>query len=103
MISVDVPERIKAGPWLVGASTTLFLVSFFLLRNGYSLCHAGYPITVPVVAFPVLGVFAAIAALFFRPKSGRATVLKLLLGAANTYEFFVALISLTGMGLIECG
>jgi hypothetical protein len=103
MWSVSAEEKIKAGPWLVGASTVLFVASFCLVRYSYSLCHAGYPITVPVVALPVAGAISAIVALFFRPNSGRATILKLLLGAANTYQFFVGLLALTGMGLIECG
>jgi len=103
MWSANVPERIKAGPWLIGASTSCFVAAFCLVRYGYALCHAGYPITAPVVALPVLGAISAIVSLFFRPSSGRATIFKLLLGAANTYQFFVSLIALTGMGLIECG
>ena len=103
MWSANVPERIKAGPWLVGASAFCFVVAFCLVRYSYVLCHAGYPITAPVVALPVLGAISAVVSLFFRPSSGRATIFKLLLGAANTYQFFVSLIALTGMGLIECG
>jgi hypothetical protein len=103
MWNVSAPEKIKAGPWLVGASTTLFVVSFCLVRYSYALCHAGIPITVPVVAFPIVGAIFAIVSLFFQPASGRATILKLLLGAANSYQFFVSLVALTGMGLVECG
>ena len=103
MWNVSAPERIKAGPWLVGASATLLVVAYCLVRYSYWLCHAGYPITIPVVILPVVGAIVAVVALFFQPSSGRFTVLKLLLGAANTYQFFWTLIMLTGMGLIQCG
>ena len=82
---------------------TLFVVAFLLDQYSYTLCHAGYPITTPVIAFPVIGAVLAVVSLFFQPSSGRATVLKLLLGAANTYQFLVASIMLTGMSLINCG
>ena len=91
MRNVSAQGKINAGTQFVGASTALFVVSFCLVRY------------VPVVVLPIAGVISGIAALFFRPKSGRATILKLLLGAANTYQFSAGLLALTGKGLIECG
>ena len=102
MWSASVPNQGKAGGWLLTASIICGTLDVLLAQFSYELCHRGIPLTVPVVALPVIGAICGLASLFY-PASSRALVAtKLLVTAANAYQTLVALLSLTGMGLIAC-
>lgn len=95
-------DRGKAGPLLLGASIVCIVVSHVFERFGYELCHRGFPLSVLIVVTPLLGAACGLWSVLYRSR-GWVTVLKLASAAVNLYQFCLALILLTGIGIVACG
>ena len=67
------------------------------------LCHSFFPLTFSLVGLPLLGTLLGGRA-FFDPKSGWAMVLaKVAIICTNVAQLGMGLLSLTGLGLFNCG
>ena len=92
----------RAGPWLLGLSVTCAVVSFLTERYSYEVCHRGLPLAAMTVTVPVAGAVAGALSIFSR--SSLALVIgKVIVAGINSYQVVVALLLITGTGIVACG
>jgi len=99
--SIAVAERTRSGAWLLGLSVTCAVLALFMERYSYELCHRGFPLTVLTVAVPVVGAVSGAASILFRSSLALA-IIKVIAAALNSYQVVVAVLLLTGIGIVAC-
>jgi hypothetical protein len=70
-------------------------------RYSYELCHRGYPLAVLTVAVPAVGVVSGSVSMFFRSPLA-VLMVKVIVAAINSYQVVVALLLITGTGIVAC-
>jgi hypothetical protein len=92
----------RSNVYLAG-SVLCALVFSVLFYYRLDICHTAFPLTYSLVGIPLLGTFVG-GRSFFDPKSGWAMVLtKMGVICTNLAQLGMGLLSLTGLGLAQCG
>ena len=79
-------------------------VTFAILNHYFfEICHTAFPLTYSIIGLPIIGViFGGLA--FFDPKSGCVMVMvKIGIVCVNLAQGGIAVISLVGLGVFNCG
>ena len=92
----------RSNVYLAGAVScaVLFSVLFYYRLD---ICHTAFPLTYSLIGIPLLGTLLG-GRSFFDPKSGWAMLLaKIGVICTNLAQLGMGLLSLTGLGLGQCG
>lgn len=92
----------KSNAYLAG-SVLCAAVFSVLFHYRLDICHTAFPLTYSLIGIPLLGALFG-GRSFFDPKSGWAMVFaKTGVICTNLAQLGMGLLSLTGLGLAQCG
>ena len=108
MMKSDLPVEMtevtsdRSNLYLAG-SVLCALASAVLFHFRLDICHTAFPLTYSLLGTPLLGTLLG-GRSFFDPKSGWAMILtKIGIICANLAQLALAWLSLTGLGIAQCG
>ena len=91
------------GNFYLAGSVSCALAFSLLFHYRLDICHTAFPLTYALLGLPLFGLLLG-GLSFFDPQSGWAMVLtKIGIICSNLAQLALALLSLTGLGIAQCG